>query len=251
MSDGAALFAAILAHPDEDTPRLVYADWLEEHGDPDRAAFIRLQIEADPLPDGAARAEREEAARRLLVGHLDDWLGPLRALATNWIFVRGFPERLTVLHEVFLDHADEILAAAPVRSIFFRKVKLPLVGRLAAMPQLGRVWELNFWHDDLSEKAAEVLTTSPHLAGVRSLNLGSNRIRDRGARAVAGSPHLGELRELDLSDNRIGSDGAVALAASAGLRRLEVLDLRDNAVGADGKRALQARFGSVVRLGPK
>ena len=38
-----ALEAAIVAHADEDTPRLAYADWLDEHGDPDRAAFIRVQ----------------------------------------------------------------------------------------------------------------------------------------------------------------------------------------------------------------
>jgi uncharacterized protein (TIGR02996 family) len=252
MSDRDALFSAILAHPAEDTPRLAFADWLDEHSDSDRAACIRLQIEASRLPDGdARRAELEETARLLVVAHLDAWLGPLRTLATNWLFVRGFPERLTVLHEVFLDHADEILAAAPVRAVFFRAVKLPLIGRLAAMPQLGRVAELNFWHDGLSEKAAEVLVVSPHLAGVRLLNLGSNRIRDRGAMAVALSPYLGGLRVLDLSDNRIGPGGAMALAAMAGLAQLEVLDLRDNAVGADSERALEARFGEVVRLGPR
>jgi uncharacterized protein (TIGR02996 family) len=40
-----ALLRAICAAPDDDTPRLVAADWLEEHGDPDRAAFIRIQCE--------------------------------------------------------------------------------------------------------------------------------------------------------------------------------------------------------------
>ena len=45
MSDEAALLAAILAHPDEDTPRLMFADWLDEHGQPERAEFIRVQCE--------------------------------------------------------------------------------------------------------------------------------------------------------------------------------------------------------------
>ena len=31
MSDEAALLKSIIAHPDEDTPRLVYADWLDEN----------------------------------------------------------------------------------------------------------------------------------------------------------------------------------------------------------------------------
>src|SRR5207248_10529310 len=54
MSDERALLAAICAEPEEDTPRLAYADWLDEHGGPPeqaRAAFIRTQIERFRLPD--------------------------------------------------------------------------------------------------------------------------------------------------------------------------------------------------------
>ena len=39
-----AFLRTILASPEDDAPRLVYADWLDENGDPDRAEFIRLQI---------------------------------------------------------------------------------------------------------------------------------------------------------------------------------------------------------------
>lgn len=52
---------SIIASPDDDAPRLVYADWLEEHGgEPERAEFIRCQIElAKPLPQtGAAEARK-------------------------------------------------------------------------------------------------------------------------------------------------------------------------------------------------
>jgi uncharacterized protein (TIGR02996 family) len=45
MTDGDYIYRAILAHPDEDTPRLAYADWLDENGQPDRAEFIRVQVE--------------------------------------------------------------------------------------------------------------------------------------------------------------------------------------------------------------
>jgi small subunit ribosomal protein S1 len=37
-----AFLRALLANPDDDTTRLVYADWLDEHGDHDCAEFIRL-----------------------------------------------------------------------------------------------------------------------------------------------------------------------------------------------------------------
>lgn len=45
MSDEQFLLAAILANPADDTARLVYADWLEENGQRERAEFIRVQIE--------------------------------------------------------------------------------------------------------------------------------------------------------------------------------------------------------------
>jgi uncharacterized protein (TIGR02996 family) len=42
MSDEQALLAAIRAHPDDDAPRLIYADWLEERGDA-RGEFLRAE----------------------------------------------------------------------------------------------------------------------------------------------------------------------------------------------------------------
>lgn len=48
MTDQVALLEAIRAHPRENTPRLMYADWLDEHGTCDRdratAEFIRLAL---------------------------------------------------------------------------------------------------------------------------------------------------------------------------------------------------------------
>src|SRR5262249_31364018 len=40
-----ALLDAVFAHPDDDTPRLIYADWLDEHGEGVHAEFIRRQVE--------------------------------------------------------------------------------------------------------------------------------------------------------------------------------------------------------------
>lgn len=48
--DEAALLAAVLADRDDDLVRLVYADWLDENGRPERAEFIRVQCEWAQLP---------------------------------------------------------------------------------------------------------------------------------------------------------------------------------------------------------
>ncbi len=46
MSDEPALLAAIWEHPHEDTPRLMYADWLTENGHAERGDLIRAQCES-------------------------------------------------------------------------------------------------------------------------------------------------------------------------------------------------------------
>jgi uncharacterized protein (TIGR02996 family) len=45
MGTEPGLLSAITANRGDDTARLVYADWLDEHGDPSRAAYLRLQVE--------------------------------------------------------------------------------------------------------------------------------------------------------------------------------------------------------------
>lgn len=45
LTEGDAILADVLERPDDDTPRLVLADYLEENGEAERAEFIRVQCE--------------------------------------------------------------------------------------------------------------------------------------------------------------------------------------------------------------
>ncbi len=86
----AELLAAIYAQPDDDAPRLVYADWLQERGDP-RGEFIALQLQPDK---DAAMAKRERA---LLKPNAKRWLGPLAgALRGEVEYRRGFPAKSSI-----------------------------------------------------------------------------------------------------------------------------------------------------------
>ena len=80
--------------PDDDTSRLVLADYLEEYGDPDRAEFIRLQcrLSAGQSPlEGRKRQGMEERCESLLARKGGGWLGPLwRWSASPVLWYRGF-----------------------------------------------------------------------------------------------------------------------------------------------------------------
>lgn len=83
------LLAAIYRAPEDDGPRLVYADWLIERGSP-RGEFISSQI---------ARGGGEESAneRSLLKRHRASWLGPdLSTVLSQVVFERGFPASATL-----------------------------------------------------------------------------------------------------------------------------------------------------------
>src|SRR5919199_887033 len=95
MSYPSAFLDAVLDAPEDDAPRLVYADWLDEHGDHDRAEFIRVQVERVRLPEGDGRHdELERHEEDLLAEHEQRWVGPAADFLVCWGFRRGLVEEI-------------------------------------------------------------------------------------------------------------------------------------------------------------
>ena len=142
--------AAIQAALDDDTPRVVFADWLEEHGDPDRAEFIRAQCELERLrAEGRRNLALGRRGKELLAAHADRWTEPLREakvggkwhfrrrtpkgsagfvsstakVGGEWQFRRGFVEHVTMSATRFVRVAAKLFRLAPtVRSALPRNV---------------------------------------------------------------------------------------------------------------------------------
>ena len=76
MTEREAFIEAIATNPGEDTPRLAFADWLQEHGEEPRAEFIRLQCAPARHPYNWNNPERERATH-MLARHLPEWFGEL------------------------------------------------------------------------------------------------------------------------------------------------------------------------------
>jgi uncharacterized protein (TIGR02996 family) len=96
--DDEALLAAIYAAPDDDTPRLVFADALSERGEL-RGEFIGLQLaRAKGNATGAQRARERELASNPKVRAA--WSLPLSQGATCHL-ARGFPDELMLEPRMF------------------------------------------------------------------------------------------------------------------------------------------------------
>src|SRR5262245_2491279 len=92
MSQHAAFLSAIRENPDDDTPRLAFADWLTETGNPDRGELIRVQIERSRVPvDDDRHSELHARELRLLLAHMATRL-PEPPVMRFSRFRRGFAE---------------------------------------------------------------------------------------------------------------------------------------------------------------
>jgi uncharacterized protein (TIGR02996 family) len=65
MHDDSTFIAGIQATPDDDARRLVYADWLEEQGQTEKAEYLRVVNALSELPNEAPL--RRRLVRRLLI----------------------------------------------------------------------------------------------------------------------------------------------------------------------------------------
>src|SRR5262245_59749396 len=216
MRESNALLQQVIARPDWDGPRLIYADWLGERNDP-RWEFIRLQCTLAQLPAGDdRRPELQVRADELLKVHQDRWAGPLAGLVSGWRFHRGFIDTVYVDARRFLTNAERVFALAPVRFMHLLDVGRR-IAEVAASPALARLRGLTLFASHGGDAVARAVAFSRHVSGLTELNLGRNRITDDGAGALATSPYLTNLTSLDLSENEIGEAGAGAIAASSTL----------------------------------
>jgi uncharacterized protein (TIGR02996 family) len=241
---------AIAETPEDDTPRLVYADWLEDHRQPERAAFIRAQCQlAKSAADDARRPELRKREQELLGRQGTAWRNALPKLpGVTWdrTFRRGFVEGALVEGAgTFLAQAGRLFRAAPLRSLELRKVRG--VKGLAASPWLRRLRRLCIRNCHVGPAGAAALARSPHLAGLTVLVLSGTDVGAEGAEALVGSPHLTRLSALDLAGNDLFDGGADVIAQAPSLASLEALDLELNHIGDEGARAL-ARSRCLARL---
>src|SRR5437660_490323 len=104
-----ALLHAIIENPDDDAPRLAYADWCDQHGQPERAGFIRIQCQLGRLPErNPQRRGLEERERWLLRKYKRPWLGELNRLVEHGWFERGFVGAVRLAAERFFGEGDNI-----------------------------------------------------------------------------------------------------------------------------------------------
>jgi len=242
----AALLAGIVARPDDDTARLVYADWLQEHGDERQAQYIRDAIALDRLSP-YEDVKREQLGQRL------DKIADARG--ANWLRALGVIDSLPhfdrgMLFDVNFDSANAFLACAqvlltrtPIQHLGiegdgFSDDDLDWLSRMAELPNLHNLRSLTLSNcaDPFSAEAWAWLVSAPQLSELESLSVKWAALTDTDALVLVERASMRRLRELDLSENYLTVAGALAVVRSRHFAGLERISLNGNAIEVDRTR---------------
>jgi uncharacterized protein (TIGR02996 family) len=250
MTDGDALYRAIVARPEDDTPRLVYADWLDENGHEEEAEFIRLECRLEEsLPDHPEYTEwldRREELRLWLQTHVPRQLkrrlpGIVRSALEghNWWSQtsRGFPRFLLIdpIHgrlgakgiRKLAATLEKAFAIIPTRRLV---VSFPVVDDLAEFLKQPVVSSLNgitiSTNEQAGDDAARIIAESKLLRNLRSAALNFS-IGEAGADALSGSELFGQMDWFWLSTYQLTPQAIRSLGNGRWFRDLRELTLED------------------------
>jgi uncharacterized protein (TIGR02996 family) len=284
MSTQADLLRAIRDNPDEDTPRLMYADYLDEEGDAPRAEFIRVQIERGTLPETDPRRRAlEDREHALLAEHERDWLGVAHDAdeLTEWEFARGFVNEVAASPVFMNGPGTDLCAAHPVRrwrvmsgqnnfpADLRESGQRPWCARLEALDLSGwyaglgevsgfltrsdfaRLRELDLRMCGPLESLPELIDAVPFRDNLTTLRCGANAFDGAGLDVADFVRALGTrcaLSELCLMSSMLTNADIGDLLGSPAAASLTSLDLQQNALDLDAVAAFRATRARLRQL---
>lgn len=250
---------AICENPDDDAPRLIYADWLDENGDADRAEFIRLQIEIgvnDAVDVLSARLRCDE----LLKKNHDRWIAMLPGSAANWskLSIDSMRGPRALFGDVGAEEESErtSLGSDPMIEDWNRGFPtavyvqsstddvLPCLEKIGELVPIRRLRVVTCANENVF---FTMLSLSPFLEKIRELIVPPRiTLRDLTVVAIANSPYARRLRQFSIIAEQLADSTGMALVNSPYLREIEMLHLLHNQFSEPVRAALRARFGFGV-----
>lgn len=215
-----SFIAEIIANPRDDALRLIFADFLEEQGDP-RAEMIRLQFqlrEISPFDPQRPKLRKRELKLMREHGGFGSAPGVVKVLDTHG----GFVDSIEVTVARFLKLQEEIFKAAPIRELHL-KAKSKKFDQVRQADVLKQLAKINLRQNDASDEELIRFVRSPNLQNLECLEIHSGEMSVSVVEALATAENLRGLKELVLYSYRFNSDVVQLLARSPVITNLEKL----------------------------
>jgi uncharacterized protein (TIGR02996 family) len=284
MTDRDSFIAAIAANPADDLPRLVFADWLDENGEPERAAFIRAQVQRSAEFCGPNDSALARTAADAFGTHGERWCrtlleslspefadGRLKPLTSMWREIGS-----STFHVLVMDRSSRTPYLVPnlvfqrgfVHELELNAANAPKSCSFAEAFRHEPIHTLNVHFGNASDAKSWPKLTEPALRRITRLQVSfhlGELVPRIALPPLFDDPHLAGVRQFHLSSLSSGvSDVLIPPAALAAFTRsplayrLDTLELRT--IDDDGVRALCNRCrlevsklslaGTFTRLAP-
>lgn len=241
FTDEQPFLDAIFDRYHDDRPRLVYADYLDDAGEPERAELIRVQLALWRLSeDDPRRPLLADRQAELLVRNRAAWTADLAGLVLGVDFRRGIPDSASVDAATFLERGEELFHKLRVRRLRLLDTT-PVMAKLFTSPLLAHIRELDLCSAELGNTGIALLAKSTQFKNLEALDIGFNSLTDTGIEILARSSNLPNLTALAINDNDSITDaGVTALADSPFFAGLTALDVSGNDIGESSIHAVVA-----------
>jgi uncharacterized protein (TIGR02996 family) len=235
-SEEAALWAAVCANPSDELVRLVYADWLEENDQVDRAEFIRFEIESARYelqggtlpPDYTVRRRKSIMERARWVRELPE----IRGVEWQDLYQGGFPSGAIVASvSVYIAQFEKIQQTIPLWSLTFLSAEPSALEEAARQGLFTALGQLDLNARGVGSNAITTLFAEGHCPRLEKLFIGSNNVQDPAVRFLARHGGTPKLRWIDLSSNPVHPEPVRELVHSQRLPDLRHIGLQWTRVG--------------------
>ncbi len=260
MLDHDSFLAAIWKAPEENLPRLIYADYLDERNDP-LGQFIRIQCALEDCTISSSRRwELRQFEAEYLSRYGTIWAKPLEGLVTGYAFRRGFIEMVRMEARTFLARAPLLFQLAPVRHIQFLDLGSSAekvfhsswlhqlstltiyaqhggaqLGNLLENISLPRLTTFNLGRNSLGSLGLRYLMRSEGFPALETLYLHENEISDSGTELITRSKYFPKLKRLHLEQNDLTSRTLAYLALAQKENPIQEIYLARNQLHASPK----------------
>jgi uncharacterized protein (TIGR02996 family) len=225
MNDHEALLRAICDNPDDDAPRLIYADWLDEHGDPRQAEFIRVQIELARRPGSEQREGQLKKRQEELFRELRKW----RFAPPDWprfsldVFRRGFVEHWQGTAAAFLRMSGGSWRVGPIVNLRMfvddrDGSEVPGGEAIAKQSALASARRVEV-RGDLTDEWVEAFLGTPYCTRWTNLQLSCHRLTDAVCHYLAASPLASTQCTVTLESPLITDSGRAVMERAFGDRQ--------------------------------
>jgi len=281
-ADELALLRGVEAAPDDDLPRLVYADWLDEHGRHARADFIRVQCElasierrlpgmtaeekreAEVLRDELAKTEREMMSTRRdesvgVAPTIEGTMNCALSLSLQEHYERGFLKTFSI-YRFFENHTADILSCSkmiPRPRIEITSAR-SLLDSTRSHPDLLRreVWSEVDVVEMYNHGPSQPLLPHEFIPLMRldfrrlaSFNSDRMELNPGHVCVIAERLRAPNLWHINLADNQIVDSGVAFLHRAIYAKTLRSIDLSRNPIcRPEISKLTKDRFPSLVRL---